>query len=119
VLVSSFTPAGSVRDVALSGSRVAVLVESGGTTAIERYDAATGAFTGSTPVAAGATDLDMSGTTVVYRLGRQIHALNAATGSDGVLRTSMGTPIGLSIEGRRVAWAVNIGGHGRIVALDV
>jgi hypothetical protein len=28
-------------------------------------------------------------------------------------------PIGLSIEGRRIAWAVNIKGHGRIVALTL
>jgi hypothetical protein len=117
-LISTFTPAGIVHGVAISGNRAAVLVSSGSDTSIERYDAATGALTGSTPVAAAAADLDLSGTRIVYGVGGQIHVLDAVTGTDRVLRSVHGTVVGLSIEGRRVMWAVDSGGRGRIVALD-
>ena len=53
----------------------------------------------------------------IFRVRRNIYLL----GPKGLrlLQRASGTPIGLSIEGRRIAWAVNIKGRGRIVALTL
>jgi hypothetical protein len=48
----------------------------------------------------------------VYAVGNQVEAMNATTGARQVLATSPGSPIGLSLAGKRVAWAVNVHGHG-------
>jgi hypothetical protein len=36
-----------------------------------------------------------------------------------VLAVSQAAPIGLSVVGKRVAWAVNVHGHGRVLALTL
>jgi hypothetical protein len=36
-----------------------------------------------------------------------------------VLAVSPGAPIGLSVVGKRVAWAVNVHGRGRVLALTL
>jgi hypothetical protein len=75
---------------------------------IERYDTSTGSLIGSTWVSPGiAAELDMAGNRIVYRTGRTIRLMDAITGAKQILLQPSFTPIGLSIEGRRVAWAVN------------
>jgi hypothetical protein len=112
-LVTSFVPVGTVRAVALSKQYAAVLVErADGARAIETYDSTTGSPVASTAVpSATADDLDISGATVVFRIGWSVRLLDAATGHQRVLYATTAKPIGLSIEGRRVAWGVNTGGH--------
>jgi hypothetical protein len=106
-------PQGTVRDVALSWPALAVIVgRSDGTTVIERYDAARGVLVGTTTMA-GASDLAMSTSGIVFRVGRTIYAIR--TGRTAVLWRATTTPIGLSIEGKRVAWAAS----GRIKALNL
>jgi len=113
-LLSGFTPSGTVRDVALSWPQAAVLVQRGdGMKAIERYDAKTGALVDANAVPAAATDLSLSSTGAVYRVGGAIYLL-ARGGQQAIVWKVAGTPIGLSIEGHRIAWAVN-GPHRALV----
>jgi hypothetical protein len=117
--VGQFTPPGTVRALALSGTLGAVVDEAaGGTRTIERYDTSTGALIGSTTVDSRDV-LVASGNTLVYVDVDQIVAMNATTGAQRVLATTPSVPIGLSVVGNRVAWAVNVGGHGRVLAVNL
>jgi hypothetical protein len=119
IRLGRFTPPGTVRALALSGPVGAVVDEAAdGTRTIERYSTANGDSLGSTPVAAG-DQLVADGNTLVYAVGDQIEAMDATTGAQQVLATSPGPPVGLSLVGKRVAWAVNVHGHGRILALTL
>jgi hypothetical protein len=115
-LLAGFSPAGTVRALALAGPRAVVLVEAAdGSKRVERYDAATGALLGATPLTRGvAPDLDIAGEWIVYRTGRAIRLIDAVTGAKQLLFIAPVTPLGLSIESRRVAWAENRSGHGRV-----
>jgi hypothetical protein len=119
-LVTTFNPVGTVLALALTQTRVAVLVKAdSGARHIERYSVTTGSLVGSTWVRRGtASRLDMSGSRIVYRIGRDIRLLEAKTGATRLLwRTGTLFPIGVSIEGRRVAWAINKWKRGKIRAL--
>jgi hypothetical protein len=120
-LIAQFTPPGTVRALALSGSVVAVVDELGdGTRNIERYDATTGALLGTTADIAVGDTLSTSGHTLVYAVGGgKIEAMDLTTGALRVLVVSPKPPIGLSVAGKRVAWAVNVHGHGRILSLTL
>ena len=76
-LIASFTPAGTIKALALDGGLVAVLLEGpGGGKRIERYNAGTGAFIASTSISrAAAAELDIAGNRIVFRTGRQIRQL--------------------------------------------
>jgi hypothetical protein len=120
-LVAQFTPPGTVRALALSGSVAAVVDDLGdGTRQIERYDAATGALLGTAGQIAVGDRLSTSGHRLVYAVGgRKIEAMDLTTGALRVLAVSPGAPIGLSVAGKRVAWAVNVHRHGRVLALTL
>jgi hypothetical protein len=120
-LISAFTPPGTVKALALTGSVAAVIDDRGnGTRQIERYDATTGALLGSTGNIAVGNTLAAGANMFVYAVGgEKIEAVNATTGAQRVLAVSPAAPIGLSIAGKRVAWAVNAHGHGRILALTL
>jgi hypothetical protein len=106
-------PQGTVRDVALSWPNLAALVaRADGTTVIERYDAAKGKLVGTTMMP-GARDLAIGTGGIVFRVGNTIYTIRA--GKTAVLWRATTTPIGLSIEGKRVAWAA----YGRIKALNL
>jgi hypothetical protein len=55
----------------------------------------------------------------VFRIGRFLHVLTFATGHSRTVAQTVGQPIGVSLEGNRLAWAENIRGRGRIRALYV
>ena len=120
-LISAFTPPGTVKALALTGSVAAVIDDLGdGTRQIERYDATTGALLGTTGNIAVGSTLSAAGATFVYAVaGEKIEAMNATTGALQVLAVSPAPPIGLSIAGKRVAWAVNAHGQGRVLALTL
>ena len=65
----------------------------------------------------------MSRSRIVYRVGLSIRAISAATGASSVLASAKAEPVGLSIEGTRVAWAENLiregTTRGRIQAIDL
>jgi hypothetical protein len=119
VLITSVAPQGTVKAIALRFGQLAVLVQrADGTMALERYDPQSGALVGKTAVPkATASELSIGSAGIVYRVGGKIYLF--ARGSPRLVWRAKGTPIGLSIEGRRVAWAVNLKGRGRIVALTI
>jgi Tol biopolymer transport system component len=62
-----------------------------------------------------AGSLSASGELVVFRTDRRkIWFLHARTGWLGIVARAASPPIGLSIVGRRIAWAENVRGHARI-----
>jgi hypothetical protein len=117
-LITQFTPPGTVRALALAGPVAAVVDElPDGTRNIERYDATTGALLGTTVGVAAGDTLSANGNTFVFAVGgAKIESMDAATGTRDVVTVSPGQPIGLSVSGERVAWAVNAHGHGRVLS---
>jgi hypothetical protein len=116
-LLASFVPAGHVREIALSRTAAVVLVaKENGHLRIERYAIRTGNRLGATSVSPRASELDISGGRIVYRTPRAIRLVNAVTGHTKLLRRIPAGAFGVSIEGRRVAWAVNAERRGRILA---
>jgi hypothetical protein len=123
-LISTIVPPGTPRSIALSWPKLAVLYEGvDGSREIELYDARTGGywFSGGegvfakvpvtvTRVAVGAED-------AVYSVGNRIYLLRRQPTQ--LVWRAKAPPIGLSIEGRRIAWAENAGKQGRIHALTV
>ena len=109
-----------VKALALSFPQLAVLMErANGGKAIERYNPKSGRRIGVTAVpSATASELSISRAGLVYRAGSRIYLLTSSAAPKLVWQASA-TPIGLSLEGRRIAWAVNIKGRGRIVALTL
>ena len=98
-----------------------MLVErSDGTRVLERYapNWQGGAVIGTTAVPRGtAPGLSVSKAGIVYRVGKSVYLLGP--GKPKLVWKASGTPIGLSIEGKRIAWAENVKGRGRIVALTL
>jgi hypothetical protein len=110
---------GIVRDVALSGRRLAVLVEvPDGRMRLEEFTIPNPAFVTGAAVPRTAADVSVSSAGIVYRVGTRIFVLST-DGAPRLACKASGTPIGLSIEGRRIAWAENVKGRGRVVALTV
>lgn len=117
--VSSATPRGTVKAIALSFAQLVVLVQrADGTRAIERYNPKNGTLIGTAVVPkATAPELGIGTPGVVYRVGGRIYVLGS--GRPRLVWRAGSTPVGLSIEGRRIAWASNFGAIGRIVTLTV
>ena len=81
------------------------------------YGARHGDPLGSVPVPSSADDLSMAGRRIVFRTGRGIWLLDTRTKRTSRLATAAALPVGLSIEGRRVAWAENLRSRARIRAV--
>ncbi len=64
-------------------------------------------------------ELSTSDQLIVFRVGRSIRAVSVDSHGVRVLARAAAPPIGMSIEGSRVAWAENVKGRGRIRALFV
>ena len=52
-----------------------------------------------------------------YRVGRVVHAVDVVTGTISRIVKTRAKPIGLSLDGSRLAWAENVGGRGTIRAI--
>jgi hypothetical protein len=82
------------------------------------YSAATGSGIDSVAVPAGTVPvLSANDEIAVFRIGRFLHVLTFATGHSRTVAQTVGQPIGVSLEGSRLAWAENVRGRGRIRAL--
>ena len=110
---------GVVRDLALLRDQVIVLLEQpDGSRVIRRFNVKSGAqLLPSRTLPAGTAEASAGAGGIVFHVGRSIYMLHG--NAPKLLARAAGTPIGLSIEGRRVAWAENVHGHGRIQALTV
>jgi Tol biopolymer transport system component len=114
--INRFTIAGDAGALALGPDYVALLVDHHPGSRLELYNL-NGSFLRAAAVPAGARNLSASDGTVVFATGRVIRRLDAKTGVVSVLATARRTPVGPTIEGRRVVWAENIRGAGQIRAV--
>ena len=109
---------GAPKAIALSKDFLAVLVRNGRRVHIDRYDSRSGDLLGRTSVpVATANEISISHAKIVYHVKKAIRILDARSGVQTSLAVTKANPIGLGIEGRRIAWAENIKGRGRIMSL--
>jgi hypothetical protein len=119
-VVSSVQPQGTPIAIALSTHVLAALERTPLGLRLAWYSASSGQPTGSAPVAlATSPALTVSDRLVVFHVGRSIRAAEIATGRVKTLITAAAPPIGLSLEGSRLAWAENLKHGARILALRV
>ena len=119
-VVSSVQPQGTPIAIALSTHVLAALERTPLGLRLAWYAPSSGSPIGSVPVAiATRPELTVSDRLAVFRVGRSIRAVEIATGRVKTLITAAGRPIGLSIEGSRLAWAENLKHGARIRALHV
>jgi hypothetical protein len=64
-----------------------------------------------------ASEVSVAKAGVVYRVGAKIYLVG--TGKPMLVWKASSTPIGLSIEGRRIGWAENVKGRGRVITLTL
>jgi hypothetical protein len=118
-LVTSIAPSGAPVAIALSDDVLAVLEQTADGMTLAWYDPSSGSTLGSLPVPAAATGLAAGRGVVVFRVGRSIRVLEASGKHARVVAKTVGTPIGLTVDGLRIAWAENVAGRGRIRAVTV
>jgi hypothetical protein len=117
-LLARVFPTGTALALAVSRTELAILLEKNdGSRVIERYLIADHSLVATTPVPADTSPsgFDMAGEWIVYHDGGQIFATDR-TGAAQLVLALQTEPIGLSIEGQRIAWAQNHNGHHRIRA---
>jgi hypothetical protein len=118
--VCNVRPQGAPLAVALSSTLLATLERTGLGLRLAWYGADSCALLGSVPVSQTTTpELSASGRVIVFRNGRTIRVVDAQTHSVRTVARAAATPIGLSIEGTRIAWGENVKGRGRIRELLV
>jgi dipeptidyl aminopeptidase/acylaminoacyl peptidase len=113
-LQKTIVAAGHAQAIALSRSVLALLSDG----RLSLFSRRSGARLATRRVPRGAApELSAAGPNVVFRTGRTIWLVRP----HGLVRLAVAqaTPVGLSIEGRRVAWAENAGGRGRIRAVTL
>lgn len=118
--VSSIAPEGTPVALAFAPHVLATLERTPLGLRLAWYDPQTGVPSGSIPVAhAASPELTASDQLIVFHVGRSLRAVDVATSSVRTLGKAAATPIGLSLEGGRLAWADNVRGTGRIRALYI
>ncbi len=114
-LLRTIATAGPVRAVALSRRLLACIVETPTQKRIAWYSVGSGDLLGSLWVPTEvANELDISSGRIVFHRERRVRLLKTSDQTVRLLAREPNEPIGLSIEGRRVAWAVNGAARGRI-----
>jgi hypothetical protein len=119
-LVTSISPNGVPVAIALSGGTLAILGKTAGKLVLDWYEMPTGKPLGRLrlpPTTAPA--LSVGDNAIVFRVGRSIRVADVKTKRVRTIATAAATPVGLSIAGRRVAWAENVAGRGRIRAITL
>ena len=118
--VSSVVPQGVPIAIALSAHVLATLERTPLGLRLAWYDASTGHARGSIPVPKTTSPwLTASDQLIVFRVGLSIRGVSVATHRSRLLTTAAATPVGLSLEGGRLAWAENLKGLSRIRAVYV
>lgn len=118
--IASVVPQGIPTAIALAPHVLATLERTPLGLRLAWYDSTTGETRGSVPVpAATAPSLTASDQFVVFRVGRSLRAVATGTHRLRVLARLTATPLGLSLEGGRLAWAENLRGSYRIRAIYV
>jgi hypothetical protein len=118
--VASVVPQGVPIAIALSAHVLATLERTPLGLRLAWYDATTGHARGSIPVPETTTPwLSASDQLIVFRVGRSIRGVSVTTHRSRLLTRAAATPVGLSLEGGRLAWAENRKGVSRIRAVYV
>jgi sugar lactone lactonase YvrE len=112
-LVETLQQATSGSEIAMSRSVVAIF----GRGVLSTYDVAGGRLIRSLRV--DGAHFVVSGETVVYESGDAVFAVDARHGPSRLVARTHGMPIGLSVVGRRIAWAENRDGRGAILTLTL
>jgi WD40-like Beta Propeller Repeat/Dipeptidyl peptidase IV (DPP IV) N-terminal region len=109
-LFKRFVAPGRAISVSMSGNYVAVVVARSHSRELLRYRRR-GKFLGRSRLPNGASPygLTVGARTIVYAGGRRIFAVDAKTGITRIVANATAPPVGLSILGRRVGWAENLG----------
>ncbi|MDX6486092.1 MAG: hypothetical protein QOF43_1245, partial [Gaiellaceae bacterium] len=116
--LSRVTPQGTPLALALASRTLAMLERGSHGVRLAWYARANGAPLGSVPVSVAASpELTASDRVVVFRVGRSIRAVDLGTRKVRVLAKAAATPVDLSLEGTRLAWAENLVSGARIRAL--
>ena len=116
--MASFRLGGTPIAVALGADYASAIVRTGNSARLEVHNLATGDLRGSVTLRGRAgPDLSAAERRVVYSIGRTIYVLDAGTLKRARVAVAAAPPVGLSIEGRRVAWAENARGRGWVKAL--
>jgi len=117
---ASFVPKGRVAALGMDAEIAAVIVLSGKEARVEWYSAQSGKRLGASSVPRSIADnIDVSGHTIVLHRGKTILAVDTGTRQIRDLALASSSPVGLSIEGERVAWAEKVGNRGAIRAVTV
>jgi Tol biopolymer transport system component len=118
-LLSSFEAPANVADVASAGSRFALLIGRSKTESTIEIRTSSGKPLRSVNVPRPWFDqFAMSGRWIVFRAGNTVRGVDAVTGKTGVLaRAQKPSIVGLSIDGRRIAWAESTYKRSRIRAV--
>jgi Tol biopolymer transport system component len=110
--VARFDVNALVSALALDGGRIATLSwHPGGGEIIVRRASGGKVLARATVPRSVDPELSMSGRWIVFRSGKTIRILDANTRKASVLTVAKGTVIGLSIDGRRVAWGEQLLGR--------
>jgi Tol biopolymer transport system component len=115
-LIKRFAIHGHARAIALGLNYIALLVDHNPGLRVELYNLS-GSFRSAVAVPSRVDTLSAAGRSVVFAAGHAIRRLDARTGVVSTLATGRRTPVGLTIEGRRVVWAENTRGVARIQAV--
>jgi hypothetical protein len=118
--IASVVPQGVPIAIALSAHVLATLEQTSLGLRLAWYDPATGHVRGAVPVPkTTAPSLTASDELVVFHVGRSLRAVSVATHRVRILASAAAPPIGVSLEGSRLAWAENLPHAARIRALYV
>ncbi len=119
-LVARVSPEGTPVAIALAPHVLVLLERTPSGLKLAWYSATEGTRLGSVAVPPSTLpELSADDRFAVFRIGRFIHLLTFATRHSRTVAETVGAPIGVSLEGSRLAWAENVKGHGRIRALSV
>ena len=103
-LLSSFAISGVATAIATDGRHIALLLNSRKPVLEVRASTGRVVYRQALPKATTPNYLGLSGRWIAYHAGKAIRLLDWRTGRESVL-ASVRSPVGLSVEGKRVAWA--------------
>jgi hypothetical protein len=120
-VVARVVPEGVPTAIALTGRLLFALERvSKSSMRLAWYETASGKPDGSVDVPlATSPELTASSRFAIFRVGRVVRSVDLETEKVRTVVTTAAPPIGLSLEGTRLAWAENVAGSGRIRALTL
>jgi TolB protein len=117
--LGQFEPSGRVDGLAVSASTLAALIIDHSGARIEIFLPHPRTVVLARPPSLDLAPLSASGSTIVYHVGKAIYALDARQDTPHIIGHAASWPIGLSIVGRRVAWAESRRHASRIRAITL